>query len=371
MKDALEAETLKARLRGELAPTTLANCAVDSSTPELSTAPSPVLDLEPALPIVTPSSSFLDGNGDDDGPDALSAVRLPTMSLANVPMPPLTALRCDHQLFEQTELQAPTPAEPALFVRSMPLPKHFTASTAAPKTTLQGAAVKLDRFCLIDYVTLSNSFRAARVMLKIRWSDRREQAWTMQDLGCSSLAEAESYVATLALHDIIAIEGKGDKSVWRSFPPAFRDLWDELEEKRKGLLDKERRAVWATLRAIVEARYPPDTPAEPVLVPESAAKVDSKLIPGFDFLPPPPKDGEADIVDPVSLQLQQEFARRQATPAYQRMLVRCRSHSLCLLHPADQDLSSRHARSNNVRRCPSRPTERRSRHHSRHRRSSS
>jgi ATP-dependent RNA helicase DHX29 len=219
-------------------------------------------------------------------------------------------------------VKEPTPAEPALFVRSLPLPKHFTASTAAPKTTLQAVAVKLDRFCLIDYTTLSNSFRAARVMLKIRWSDRREQAWAMDDLGCSNLAEAESYVATLALHDIIAIEGKGDRSVWRSFPTAYRDLWDELEEKRKGSLDKERRAVWATLRAIVEARYPPDSPAEAPLVPGAAVKADSKLIPGFDFLPPPPKDLDADAVDPVSLQLQQEFARRQATPAYQRMLVR-------------------------------------------------
>lgn len=225
------------------------------------------------------------------------------------------------QLFEQTELQEPASNEPAIFVRSLPLPKHYTASTAAPKTTLQAAAVKLDRFCLIDYTPLSASFRAARVLLKIRWSDRREQVWAMEDLGCSDLVEAECYVATLALHDIIAVEGKGDKSVWRSFPPAYRDLWDELEEKRKGSLDKDRRAIWSTLRAIVEARYPPDAPTETPTSVEAAPKPNGKLIPGFDSLPPAPKVADPDAVDPVSVQMQQEFARRQATPAYQRMMV--------------------------------------------------
>lgn len=232
-------------------------------------------------------------------------------------------MRCSSQLFEQTELAEPASNEPPLPVRSLPLPKHYTASTAAPKTTLQAVAIKLDRFCLIDYTTLSASFRAARVKLKIRWSDKREQVWAMEDLGCSNMAEAECYVATLALHAIIAVEGKGDKGVWRSFPPAYRDLWDELEDKRKSSLDKERRAVWSTLRAIVEAKFAP--PPQPEVLPEPPLKVpSSKLIPGFDFFPPAPKLENTNVVDPVSLQLQQEFARRQATPAYQRMMVRGR-----------------------------------------------
>lgn len=80
----------------------------------------------------------------------------------------------------------------------------------------------------------------------------------MEDLGCHSLVEAENYIATLALHELTVVESKGDKSIWRTLPPAFRDLWDELDEKRKEIVDKERRTTWAMLRGIVEAKMAVD-----------------------------------------------------------------------------------------------------------------
>ena len=87
MKDNLEAEALKARLRGDPTPSAPSNGAVaDGPKPENRIAPSPALDLEPALPIDKPSNSVLDANDDDDddndAPDALSAVRLQGSPLA-------------------------------------------------------------------------------------------------------------------------------------------------------------------------------------------------------------------------------------------------------------------------------------------------
>jgi hypothetical protein len=86
MKDNLEAEALKARLRGAPTPSAPSNGAVaDGPKPEIRIAPSPALDLEPALPIDKPSNSVLNSNDDDDdddAPDALSAVRLQGSPLA-------------------------------------------------------------------------------------------------------------------------------------------------------------------------------------------------------------------------------------------------------------------------------------------------
>lgn len=155
-------------------------------------------------------------------------------------------------MFEETETDAST--GDLINVRAMPLPKNFASSSATPKSTLQTLAVKLDRFSLVDYTPLSGSFRAARVALKIRWGTGRQQEWRMDDIGCWTIAEAENYVATLALHELNAVEGRGERGMWRLLPPLFRDLWDELEEKRKETVDKERRATWAMLRGIFEAR---------------------------------------------------------------------------------------------------------------------
>jgi hypothetical protein len=137
----------------------------------------------------------------------------------------------------------------------MPLPRSYASSSPTPKSTLQTLVVKLDKFALIDYTTLSTSHRAARVRLKIRWgSTGHEQGWAMEDIGCHTVAEAENYVATLAVHQLNAVEGKGEKGLWRVLPPVFRDLWDELDEVRKENVDRARREKWGMLRAILDTR---------------------------------------------------------------------------------------------------------------------
>jgi ATP-dependent RNA helicase DHX29 len=155
-------------------------------------------------------------------------------------------------MFEDTETDVQTGV--AITVRAMPLPKSFASSSPTPKSSLQTLVVKLDKFSLVDYTPLSGSFRAARVALKIRWGSGRQQEWRMEDVGCWTVAEAENYVATLALHELNAVEGRGERGMWRLLPPVFRDLWDELEEKKKEDTDRDRRGTWAMLRGILEAR---------------------------------------------------------------------------------------------------------------------
>lgn len=234
----------------------------------------------------------------------------------------------------------------------MPLPKHFTSSTATPKSTLQALAVKLDRFCLVDYALLSDSFHATRASLKVRWKSGQEQQWSMTDVGCHSQAEAENFVATMALHELAVVEGKGDKGVWRTLPTDYRDLWDELDTKRKQDVDRERRATWGVLRAILETRLvPPETGdqldsgvnvrvryflslffgLQRLLVCNGLVgcgffykplnKSTAGLIPGFDFLPPPPPLSNLPSSGFFSEQIKADFERRQATPNYQNMLV--------------------------------------------------
>jgi len=163
-------------------------------------------------------------------------------------------------MFEETETDDTTGDR--ITVRAMPLPKSFASSSPTPKSSVQTLVVKLDRFSLVDYTSLSGSFRAARVALKIRWATGRLQEWRMEDVGCWTVAEAENYVATLALHELNAVEGRGERGMWRLLPPLFRDLWDELEEKKKDNVDRERRGTWAMLRGILEARLAKDEEAE-------------------------------------------------------------------------------------------------------------
>jgi ATP-dependent RNA helicase DHX29 len=46
----------------------------------------------------------------------------------------------------------------------------------------------------------------------------------------------------------------GGQTFFRLFPAVFRDLWDELEEKRKIEHDNINRTAWAKLRSILDEK---------------------------------------------------------------------------------------------------------------------
>jgi ATP-dependent RNA helicase DHX29 len=147
-------------------------------------------------------------------------------------------------------------------VRDMPLPKGKLDRTS--KAFLQATVNKLDSFAVTTYHLLSGASRAKRASLSIRWSSDKFSEWTMTDVACHDIAQAEQYIATVALHALTfpvstgfapgtSAPGTG-QTFFRLLPPAYRELWDELEAARKSSDDATNRAVWAKLKRIVETR---------------------------------------------------------------------------------------------------------------------
>ena len=147
-------------------------------------------------------------------------------------------------------------------VRDLALPKHWSGRT--PKLLLSEIVRKSDKYAVVSYACISGSSRAKRASVDIRWDGGKTQIWTMDDVACYDLNQAEQYVATVALHALtfpnsegFAIGGTanaGNQTSFRLLPPVFRDIWDELEQKRRLDDDITNRTVWAKLRSILEPK---------------------------------------------------------------------------------------------------------------------
>jgi ATP-dependent RNA helicase DHX29 len=146
------------------------------------------------------------------------------------------------------------PTSTTVTVRSMPIPKQFAFGGSIPKTLLRTSLGKSSRQAIITYARLSSS-RAARAGLEIRWSHDRRQVWRMDDIACDNMSEAENYVSTLALSEL-CLQGQITVN-WKTLPPAFRDLWEELEAVHKGNMDVGKRLVWGELRSLLERKASP------------------------------------------------------------------------------------------------------------------
>lgn len=151
-------------------------------------------------------------------------------------------------------------------IRDMALPKYWAGRT--PKTLLLETVQKADRYAVISYRLLpdSQTSRAKRAAVTVRWEGAKSDEWLMDNVGCWDEGQAEQYVSTVALHDVtfghsegFASGGHGGlggsgQTYFRLLPPVFRDLWDELELKRREAGDKRNRDIWAILRRIVEPK---------------------------------------------------------------------------------------------------------------------
>lgn len=147
-------------------------------------------------------------------------------------------------------------------VRDMSLPKHWSGRT--PKVILIETVAKKDRYAIITYRGISGASRVKRAAVSIRWEGKKTQEWSMEDLGCYDTLQAEQYIATVALHSLTfpALEGfalggtaaSGSQTFFRLLPAVFRDVWDELEEKRKAKDDAINRGIWSKLRTIIEPK---------------------------------------------------------------------------------------------------------------------
>lgn len=145
-------------------------------------------------------------------------------------------------------------------LRDMALPKHWAGQT--PKMLLRDLVVKTDRYAAISYNIISQHSRVKRANTIISWQNRKKDEWSMNDVGCHDEAQAEQYIATVALHALTypltdgfaasSPSSAGSHTAFRLLPAVYRDLWDELEKSRKIRDDIVNRKAWAKLRDILD-----------------------------------------------------------------------------------------------------------------------
>ncbi|KAI0670050.1 P-loop containing nucleoside triphosphate hydrolase protein [Trametes maxima] len=220
------------------------------------------------------------------------------------------------ELLEQMPETETTASGVTIQVRDMALPKHWSGRT--PKVLLTENVRKADRYAVISFDSVSGASRAKRSAVEIRWDGGKIQSWSMDHVACHDTTQAEHYIATVALHALTFPNSEGfaaggtatgSQTSFRLLPPVFRDLWDELEQKRRVEDDRFNRTVWAKLRDILSPKLnrsekssgrPSRQPTEPK---------DSGYGRYFDH-------GN----DVAPEQIIADFQARQASLAYQEML---------------------------------------------------
>ncbi|KAL1952101.1 hypothetical protein VTO73DRAFT_1250 [Trametes versicolor] len=220
------------------------------------------------------------------------------------------------ELLEQMPETETTENGTVIQVRDVALPKHWSGRT--PKVLLSENVRKTDRYAVISYNCISGPSRVKRFSVEIRWNGGRTQFWSMEDVACHDAIQAEHYISTVALHALTfpSSEGfsaggtaTGSQTSFRLLPPGFRDLWDELEQKRRVDDDTANRAVWARLREILSPKL---ARAEKSNGKQSRQPTETK-----DFSSSRYVDHGNDV---PSEQIIADFQARQASPAYQEML---------------------------------------------------
>lgn len=223
----LEAHALQSRLRGE----------AQTIPPETGSASK---GIPPTLPQVTQASSSLE-NCLDSGDDS-------SLGLLDI--------------FDELPDSEMTDEGTTRQIINLALPKLWSGRT--PKQMLAETLSKMDKYSVINYQLVSGSSRAKRSTVQIRWRRSKVQEWTMEDVACHDQTQAEQYVATLALHDLIfpVTDGFAAKTPaasagqtsFRLLPAGFRALWEELEIQRRDRDALINRSVWANLRSLVQEK---------------------------------------------------------------------------------------------------------------------
>ncbi|KAF7789912.1 hypothetical protein EIP86_000860 [Pleurotus ostreatoroseus] len=162
-------------------------------------------------------------------------------------------------LLEELPTTETTPEGAVIRVRDMALPKHWSGRT--PRVLLLDTVKKVDKYAATVFQVISGFSRVKRAAVRIQWSHGRTSEWNMEDVACHDDAQAEQYIALVALHSLtfpptagFAVGGtsaSANQTFFRVLPPVHRDLWDELEAKRRSKDDLINRTVWAKLKDIL------------------------------------------------------------------------------------------------------------------------
>lgn len=215
-----------------------------------------------------------------------------------------------NMLDEPAAPPASTVTEPEFVmpIRPMPIPKSFAFSGNIPKALLRNGLNKIDSPVSVSYVKLSGHSRAVRFGLEIGWSSERRRVWRMDDIACHDVAEAENYVSALALHELGT-----NKTIplpnWRTMPPEYRELWQELDSRREAQEQEAKRTLWAKICRLVPA------------VPSGVNRAPTRAGPGQTDQPTPTMPVPEEPHRPILAHLQAEYHERRSSPMYQKMLT--------------------------------------------------
>lgn len=132
-------------------------------------------------------------------------------------------------------------------VRSMPLPKQYAGKP--PKLLLEDVVRRRDKFASKPvFSLLPGGNRAKRAMVTLRWDAGTQHVYSMHEEACPDQTQAYNYVATVALFNI------DTGSVARQLAPAFRDLWGELEAKKKDSDEQSYRDHLKHIKTLIDPR---------------------------------------------------------------------------------------------------------------------
>ena len=165
------------------------------------------------------------------------------------------------QLLEEMPQTDTTMEGVTIQIYDMPLPRNWSGKT--PRTLLLEVVTKSDKHANVAFRSISGDSRAKRAEVRIIWSNGKTSEWSMDNVACYDNGQAEQYIATVALHGIsfpptdgFAVGGAAstNNTSFRLLPAVYRDLWTELERKRRSEHDVINRKIWGKLRNILELK---------------------------------------------------------------------------------------------------------------------
>lgn len=166
------------------------------------------------------------------------------------------------ELLEELPQSETTKEGVTIQIRDMPVPKGWSGKT--PRTLLLELAHRTDKVANVNFSSISGASRAQRAAVRIIWQQGNISEWSMEDVACHDAIQAQQYISTVALHGLafpstpgFAVGGTtpiNNQTSYRLLPPLYRDLWNELEEKRRAKHDCVNREIWGKLRRILEPK---------------------------------------------------------------------------------------------------------------------
>jgi ATP-dependent RNA helicase DHX29 len=121
------------------------------------------------------------------------------------------------------------------------------SSGKTPKSLLEDVVRRRDKFASITYKLLTRT-RVFRALVSIRWEGGKEVTFRMKGDAVRDETQAINYAAILALFSIATTQ------VHKQLPPVFRELWGELEARKKETDDREYRERLKFFRELADAR---------------------------------------------------------------------------------------------------------------------